>query len=207
MSGSHDVIIAHAAKSALYPLGFRRKGRSRLWFLDRDWWLAVVEFQPSGWAKGSYLNVAAHWLWSGHGFLSHDVGNRVGGFAEYASDAQFASVAIELSETAAIEATRLTKRFSSIDATAADLVAAEAAAEPSVGSWSRYNAGVAAGIVGQSAEAEALLAGVTDERVKPSAKTMSLLVNDPASFQKKAIDLIARQRLALGLPVGEGLRF
>lgn len=207
MPGPHNEIIAHAAKGALYPLGFRRKGRSRLWLLDRDWWLAVVEFQPSGWAKGSYLNVAAHWLWSDHGFLSFDVSSRVGVFSEYASDAQFASAAVELAETAAIEATRLTKRFSSIDATAADLVAAEAAAEPSVGSWSRYNAGVAAGIVGQSAEAAALLSGVTDERVKPSADTMSLLANAPGSFQKKAIDLITRQRLALGLPVTEGIKF
>jgi len=200
MPGPHDAIIAHAAKGALHPMGFRRKGRSRLWLLDRDWWLAIVEFQPSGWAKGSYLNVAAHWLWSDHGFLSFDVSNRVGGFAEYASYAQFASAAVDLAKTAATEATRLTQRFSSIDATAADLVATEAATEPSLGSWSQYNAGVAAGIVGRSAKAAALLSCVTDDRVKPSANTMALLADDTASFQKKAIDLIKQQRSALGLP-------
>ncbi|RYF27535.1 MAG: hypothetical protein EOO23_07895 [Comamonadaceae bacterium] len=200
-------MIANAAKGALYPLGFRRKGRSRLWLLDRAWWLAVVEFQPSGWAKGSYLNVAAHWLWSEHEFLSFDVCNRVGGFAEYASDAQFASAALELADTAAIEAARLTKRFSSIDATADDLVAEETATKRSLGSWSRYNAGVAAGLVGRSAKAAALLCGVTDHRVKPSAETMARLANDPASFRKKTADLIARQRLALGLSPIDDLRF
>jgi hypothetical protein len=207
MPGPHDTIIAKAAKDALQPLGFRRKGRSRLWLQDRGWWLVVVEFQPSGWRKGSYLNVAAHWLWSDNGFLSFDVCNRVGGFAEYASDAQFASAALELAENAAVEAQRLTKRFSSIDATATDLVAEEDATEPSSGSWSRYNAGMAAGLSGQSAKAAALLSSVTDDRVKPSAETMTPLANDPASFQKKVIDLIARQRLALGLPPIEGLRF
>ena len=178
-----------------------------MWLLDRDWWLAVVEFQPSGWARGSYLNVAAHWLWSDQGFLSFDVCTRLGCFAEYASDAQFASAAFGLAEKAATEATRLTRRFSSIDATAADLVAGEAAAEQSLSSWSRYNAGVAAGLVGLSAKATALLSSVTDDRVKPSADAMALLANDPPSFQKRAIDLIARQRLALGLPPGEALRF
>jgi hypothetical protein len=52
-----------------------------------------------------------------------------------------------------------------------------------------------------------LLSGITDDRVKPSAATMAPLTNDPASFRKKAINLIARQRLALGLPPVEDLRF
>src|SRR5687767_12866016 len=59
----HSKIIAQAAKEVLAPLGFRRSGRSRLWLADHGYWLGVVEFQPSGFSKGSYLNVAAHWLW------------------------------------------------------------------------------------------------------------------------------------------------
>ena len=39
-------------------MGFWRKGRSRMWLADRDFWLGVVEFQPSGFRKGTYLNVA-----------------------------------------------------------------------------------------------------------------------------------------------------
>jgi hypothetical protein len=57
MPGTHDRIIADAAKAALGPLGFKRKGRSRTWLADHGWWLTVVEFQPSAWSKGSYLNV------------------------------------------------------------------------------------------------------------------------------------------------------
>lgn len=62
MPGPHDKIIAEAAKAALRSLGFQRKGRSRTWLADHGWWLTIVEFQPSAWSKGSYLNVAAHWL-------------------------------------------------------------------------------------------------------------------------------------------------
>ncbi len=111
MPGSHDRIIADAAKAALGPLGFRRKGRSRTWLADHDWWLTVVEFQPSGWSKGSYLNVASHWLWSGTGTLSFDFGGRIAEHVEYLTDAQFAPSAAQLAESAAVEAQRLAETF------------------------------------------------------------------------------------------------
>jgi hypothetical protein len=207
MPGPHETIIANAAKDALHPLGFRRKGRSRLWLQDRDWWLVVVEFQPSGWGKGSYLNVAAHWLWSDKGFLSFDVGERIGGFVEYASDAAFTSAARVLAENAAVEAQKLTTRFSSINATAAELIA-EAALTPRLqGTWHQYHAGLAAGLAGQSVKAAALLSSITDDRVKPSADRLALLAHDAALFQQQAAGLIARQRQALGLSPIEVLTF
>ena len=55
----HNRIIARAAKRRLEPLGCLQKGRSRTWIDDHGWWIGVVEFQPSGWSKGSYLNVGA----------------------------------------------------------------------------------------------------------------------------------------------------
>ena len=92
---------------ALQPLGFRRKGQSRLWGGDHGWWLAVVEFQPSGFRKGSYLNVAAHWLWSDGGYISFDLGSgadggsRVAEFEEYDSNEQFEAAAHRLAIAAA----------------------------------------------------------------------------------------------------------
>ncbi|WP_352820518.1 DUF4304 domain-containing protein [Mesorhizobium sp. M0898] len=59
----HGRIIASQAKIVLKPAGFQRKGKSRIWIADRGFWLSVVEFQPSSWSKGTYLNVAVHWLW------------------------------------------------------------------------------------------------------------------------------------------------
>src|SRR6202000_1719294 len=38
------------------PLGLERRGRSRTWIDDQRWYAIVVEFQPSGFSKGSYLN-------------------------------------------------------------------------------------------------------------------------------------------------------
>lgn len=199
MPAPHDKIIATAAKNSLHPLGFRRRGRSRLWIADHHWWLNIVEFQPSGWSKGSYLNVAAHWLWSNTGHLSFDHGQRVEGFVE-ASDAQFEAAARTLAEAAAEEARRLGNMIRSIQQTA-DLLKAEEVSLPetSRGSWSAYHAGMAAGIAGRSSDAAALLKSVTDDRVSLAAKQMAPLTDDPPSFRQKAETLIGEQRQTLGL--------
>lgn len=59
----HNKIIRRAAGEVLKPLGLFQVGQSRLWIDDNGWFLTLVEFQPSGFSKGSYLNVALHFLW------------------------------------------------------------------------------------------------------------------------------------------------
>lgn len=116
VAGPHDRIIADAAKSALGPCGFRRKGRSRTWIADHGWWATVVEFQPSYCSKGCYLNVAAHWLWSDGDHISFDFGGRIAEHVEYRSDAQFTTNVTSLAQSAAHEAQRLAEIFHSLDA-------------------------------------------------------------------------------------------
>ena len=72
MSGPEDKLIADAAKTALAPLGLVRKGRSRTWIDDHGWWLINVEFQPSSYDKGCYLNVGTQHLWVTRGYLCLD---------------------------------------------------------------------------------------------------------------------------------------
>ena len=207
MPGPHDKIIADAAKRTLGPLNFRRKGRSRTWFADHDWWLAVVEFQPSAWSKGSYLNVAAHWLWSEIGSLSFDFGGRVQAHVEYQSNAQFSPAASRLAEKAAEEAQRLTAMFTSLEATADILIAEQTAErEHTGGGWMAYNAGVVAGLVARADAAtemfERVLGGSAPagSALKVAAARMARLVPDAARFKKDVALTIARQREALKLP-------
>ena len=77
----HAKIINAVAKKALAPHGFFRKGSSRIWLQDNGWYLTMVEFQPSGFSKGTYLNVAMHFLWGvplseGAHVLSLDYGDK-----------------------------------------------------------------------------------------------------------------------------------
>ncbi|WP_375269093.1 hypothetical protein [Phenylobacterium sp.] len=203
MASAHDKIIAAAAKSTLQPLGLRRKGQSRLWIGDHGWWLAVVEFQPSGFEKGSYLNVAAHWLWSNTGYITFDLGggadhgSRAAGFEAYRSEAQFEEAASKLAEIAAQEVQNLTARLRSVNQAADFLVGRERTARS--GSWPAYNAGIAAGLAGRLDEADVMLSSVTDLRVKDIADRYASLTSDATRFREEAIAQIGGQREALRL--------
>ncbi|TIM31588.1 MAG: hypothetical protein E5Y63_06095 [Mesorhizobium sp.] len=162
--------------------------------------MTVVEFQPSAWAKGSGLNVSAHWLWIDQAHLSFDFFECSETFIEYASDAQFEPVATRLAQSAAQEATRLQRIFTSIE-TVATVLAAEQRELPykAQGSWSAYNAGMAMALSGQTDEAAALFESVRDERVRPAVARVEKLLSDPVEFRREADNLIAVHRNVLAL--------
>ncbi|MDR2926132.1 MAG: hypothetical protein LBU76_09355 [Azoarcus sp.] len=86
-TGTADKLIAKAAREILKPTGLFQVGTSRTWIDDNGWFLTVVEFQPSSWSKGAYLNVAVSFLWyQGKGFeevLPYNIGGRELGYIEY----------------------------------------------------------------------------------------------------------------------------
>jgi hypothetical protein len=209
MPSPHDKIIASAAKATLGSQGFQRKGQSRLWFADNGWWLSVVEFQPSGWSKGSYLNVAAHWLWSESGHISFDFGGRIAEHQPYRSDQQFALAAARLAASAAVEAKRLLLNFPSVDA-AADLLLKDVRngndyknGHPG---WAAYHAGVASALVGRSSDATDMFALVevspapAGSVLDTAANKMSRLLAELSEFKCEVASMIERQRAALKLP-------
>ncbi len=209
MPGSHDKIIADAARAALGPLGFNRKGRSRIWLADHGWWLTVVEFQPSSWSKGSYLNVAAHWLWSEIGTLSFDFGGRIAEHVQYLTDAQFSAAVAMLAETAAGEAQRLADIFDSLE-DAAKVLLEQGHERRMQGhthpGWDDYNAGVAAALIGRAEDAMKLFARILNTPapsgsvLHEAAKRMAHLAADQHETGLTVTSLINRQREALTLP-------
>lgn len=157
--GEHGRIIARAAKTALTPLGFWRKGRSRLWLTDRGFWLSVVEFQPSAFRKGSYLNVAAHWLWGVHDFLSYDYGvPQVRSFIQFADPESFAPAAAQQAADATEASEQLRVQFATVPAAAAILSELERtyAQDGRGGTWPAFNAAMAEALSGDTASAVAL---------------------------------------------------
>ena len=89
----HSKIIRQLCKEFLLPLGAFQKGTSRIYIDDNGYFFTVVEFQPSGYAKGTFLNIALHFLWNEREYLSFDypygASIRVRDFVEYQNDAQF----------------------------------------------------------------------------------------------------------------------
>lgn len=108
-TGQHNKIINAAAKEILIPEGLFRVGSSRRWLDDNEYFVVQVEFQPSTYGKGSFLNVGISFLWEAserlNDTLAFNIGCRVNkaGYVSYrGNDAvfvekmgKFAEIALE----------------------------------------------------------------------------------------------------------------
>jgi len=209
-SKDHSKIIAQAAKETLAPLGIFQKGRSRTWIDDRGWWIVVIEFQPSGFSKGSSLNVGAMWLWHEKDYFSFDAGNdggcRISKFAEYVDEKQFEPEAFKLANAAKTEALRLRKKFASIDYAAYHL---SGQAKRTENSWTSLAAAIALGYIGKASMARKLFKEIErkkptqewEHRVREMARGFAETLDRPGDdFQRSVIETIVRTRKLLKLP-------
>ena len=207
----HNRLIAKYAKTELGSIGCVRKGRSRIWIDDHAWWVLVVEFQPSSWSKGSYLNVGACWLWNLKDYLSFDYGNRVERFQSAAGEAPFEKKAQMLAAKAKATVEEYRVRFSSIRAVSTCLNDFQGD-----GFYSHFHAGVAAGLIGDTDTCNHHLCLVTESNedrewaldVKRRAKDLLGLANDLMRFRKYVCSVVIETRHKMGLPaVSEPLEF
>ena len=203
----HTRLLTAAARRILRPLGLQQRGRSRLWLADQGWWLVVVEFQPSDWDKGSYLNVGAMWLWSEKGYFSFDDGHRVEEFVRFQDEAQFAPAAEHLARRAADEVQGYRTRYPSVLAAARYL-----AAKSPRSFWDSFHAGVACGLAGEADQAKRFLGEVTGtddcrdwvQAAALLAREYSSAVEDVPGFRRRIEGVIGRARELLHLDVATG---
>lgn len=204
----HNRLVAQAAKQVLSPLGLRQKGRSRTWLDDPGWWLGVVEFQPSAWSRGTYLNVGAMWLWRRdkddiYFALSHRIDDVR--FVEYESDEQFLPDVREVAVRAAEEVTRLRGRIGGF----MDVAHALWEDAEEWGSWAAFDAAVALGLAGEARRAASMFGRVVatdDDRDwwlavrEDAARLAEVVVSDPQAFCDEINGWIERYREGLRLP-------
>ncbi len=161
----HDRIIAAAAKLALSPLGFRRKGRSRVWYADRGYWLSIVEFQPSGFAKGSYLNVAAHWLWTPHDYISFDhMMDDVRTFIAFEDADQFSPLTAQQAADAVVASERLRSAHPDLASLTDFLIERDAywTSQGRPDCWESYHAAICCGLTGRRSKTRSLLSATRE---------------------------------------------
>jgi hypothetical protein len=85
----HQRLMNQAAREALKPLGIRQQGRSRIWLDDNGWWIGLIYFKPSGFAKVSDLEIWCRWAWDIQN--RHVLGTRVTSTISRESDAWYVS--------------------------------------------------------------------------------------------------------------------
>lgn len=121
MVEQHNKIINAAAKKILAPEGLFRVGSSRRWIDDNGYFVIQVEFQPSAYDRGSYLNVGISFLWEASKGLNETlafiIGYRVdkAGYASYrGNDAAYEKKMEDFAE-AAMEKVREYRLFRNMD--------------------------------------------------------------------------------------------
>ncbi len=196
----HNRLIKNAAKSFLQPLGCKQKGTSRTWLDPHPLWVGVIEFQPSSWARGSYLNVGACWLWYEKDYLSFDDGGRVVPFSPVENEVQFAEAAIMLATRARDEVLGLRARFASMDQIAAHLMAASFSSI-----WQNYRAAIAAVLVNDMPHAVKRFSAIANDstaypwavELKERASILNVLSSDSVRFAAAINQIVEQSRVRL----------
>jgi hypothetical protein len=192
-AGVHARIVTSAARTALRPLGLQQKGRSRRWIDDDGWWLVNVEFQPSSWRKGSYLNVGEQHLWCERDYLVFERHERPAGgkaFIEFTSDETAFEAAMTGLAERAVAAVVARRQEHGGGHDALRLVAA---------TGDDFNAGVALGLLGDVPAAAARLEGGIHPAFQAQAARYrdALLSGELEAMARVAVDR-SRSHLKLG---------
>lgn len=204
-STEHSRLLTLAARKHLAPIGCQQKGRSRFWFDDHGWWAATVEFQPSSWSTGSYLNVGAMWFWHPADHWVFNEFERVAPFHEFREATQFSEVADRLAESAATQVIALRQKFDSIESVASYLID-----KPAEGLWPNYQAAIAASLVGDTLAAKSHFEAVAASpavapwewvsEVQARARRLSNAFTTTVRARRVVALEVARTREKLGLP-------
>jgi hypothetical protein len=198
----HGKLIAAAAKAALLPLGCRRKGQSRCWFSDERFWYIFIEFQPSAWSRGTYLNVGPIWFFLG--WWGGEATPRLGNYITFESGEQFGPLIEKAAQLVAAEVVALRTKFRTL----ADVHRFFAGNL----SWSGnvYRAAITAGLVGDFALARQLFARIRGldptshgpqlKNIQAECATLAALLDDQQAYRSAILEKINARRLARGFP-------
>lgn len=203
MPTDHNRLIDAAARKALKPKGLQRKGKSRVWFDDHGWWMIQVEFQPSSWTKGSYLNVGVCWLLYEGSAAGFHVGHRVDvSFVEYTGDDRFESQIQAVSDRAAKEVDVYRAKFATLQ-----LAAEFHRSIVSPTTWQYYHGGVILRLAGQTEAAREYLTAVAthdarfdwERGLALRAADLMHLLGDSQRFSSCVRGIVLRTRTIGGL--------
>lgn len=196
----HNKLIAAAAKKALIPLGLRQQRKSRIWYDDHGWWAIVVEFQPSSWSRGSYLNVAVSWMLYENAHWTFDISKRVAGFQSAEEGNDFESAISLVAAKAAQSVIEYRERFLMLD----QMYEHYRLTIDHHGGWPDYHAGVLAGLRGDWASAEqhfsfVLSASATTtwhRALQFRCQDLMRLMHEPSFFRDSVMGIVLRCRSA-----------
>ena len=210
-------ILSSEAKSILAPLGLKQKGRSRIWLDDHGWWVGVVEFQPSSWSQGSYLNVGCWLLWEVKDHISFDLGGRLEPHVRFIEQDRFRPEAKRLVIRAGEEIRRWRISLRTVASLASHYKEQNGEKQPPVQDfYAQLNAAITNGLIGDTKLANSLFSQIEPETSadypwlnaqKQRATRMRNLTSDPDAFRIAIAEQVHQCRAINKLPQLTSLNF
>lgn len=166
--------------------------------------MVVVEFQPSSWSRGSYLNVGCMWLWNIRQHLSFDVGYRVNGFSPFENGQQFGLAADKLTAGALEKVREYRRVFRSIH----DVSNYYFENVPK-SFWPCFDAAIAHSLAGRAEASTQILAACLDgsnddppwlTEARLDARTLAVSVGDVYRMRDIISDRVMQNRAQQHLP-------
>ena len=107
----HNKLLKKIAKERLKPYGIFQKGQSRTFLYDKGWFTIVIEFQPSSWSKGTYLNIGVDFNFYPRDYFAFGFGYRETGFEEFKDKEQFSKLLNDLCDLIVKRVQELDQKF------------------------------------------------------------------------------------------------
>ncbi len=110
----HNKLLKKVVKEQLKPFGIFQKGQSRTFLYDKGWSTIIIEFQPSSYSKGTFLNVGLDFNFYPRNYFAFGYGYRENGFEQFDNEKQFTDLTINLCELAIKKVKELDEKFLNI---------------------------------------------------------------------------------------------
>lgn len=199
----HNKLLKKIAKERLKPHDIYQQGQSRTFLQDKGWYTIVIEFQPSSWSKGTYLNIGIDLHIYPRDHFAFLYGHREKGFEEFKDQQQFENLTHRLCDFIIKRVDALNKKFKDIRSAKKNL-RTEAADE----TWRLYYFAVLNALVGDLTKAKHQLKKVRSEKcehdweVKRREVVDNILhwLEDLETFEEKMKNLIHETRQLKKLP-------
>ena len=168
----------------------------------------MIGFQPSGFSKGSYLNIGASWLWHPGYEWSFSYVRRAGGFIAFETIEQFKPEAERFAKLAGAEAMLLDKKFSSLEDIAAYTKKQVGMFWLNQNPWALYHAAISAGLVGNQKFGRKCFAALIAQnttfdwmaKIQEEAAILTKLLDEREDFRRAICKNVADKRSTLKLP-------
>jgi hypothetical protein len=199
----HNKLLKKIARDRLKSHSIVQKGTSRTFLYDSGWYVIMIEFQPSAWDKGSYLNIGVDLNFYPSNDLAFSYGYREKGFSGAEDEKQFIEIVGNYCDHVIKKTQSLKEEFKDIS-TAIDNIERRYPDD----SWHHFDLGILYGLTGNTKKAKYFLNKLARqkceydyefERQKASADLLSLL-SDKEKFLSHTKELIARSRQLKKLP-------